>query len=72
MKERDAYNTMVRFLEGRYSQLPSEELCDLLGALHLAADGEPYDPAITEDWNAAVAAAKAEREAAPVPLRKAS
>lgn len=72
MKERDAYNTMVRFLEGRYSQLPSEELCDLLGALHLAADGEPYDPAITEDWNAAVAAIQTERKAVFVPLSEAS
>jgi hypothetical protein len=72
MKERDAYNTMVRFLEGRYSQLPSEELCDLLGDLHLAADGEPYDPAITEDWNAAVAAIQTERKAVFVPLSKAS
>jgi Ser/Thr protein kinase RdoA (MazF antagonist) len=72
MKKRDAYNAMLRFLEDRYRQLPSEGLGELLGDLHLAADGEPYDPAITEDWNAAVVAAKAECEAAPVPLRKAS
>ena len=72
MKERDAYNAMFRFLEERYKQLPSEELCNLLGDLHLSADGEPYDPAITEDWNAAVAAVQAKREAVPVPLRKAS
>jgi hypothetical protein len=72
MKEREAYKAMFRFLEDRYRQLPSEGLGELLGTLHLAADGEPYDPAVAEDWNAAVAAIQTEHEAVFVPLSKAS
>jgi hypothetical protein len=72
MKEPLAYKAMFQFLDDRYRRLPSDELGNLLGEMQLASDGEPYDPAVTEDWDAAVAAVQAEDTAAPVPLRKAS
>jgi hypothetical protein len=72
MKEPEAYQAMFRFLDDYYSRLPSDGLGQLLSEMQLADDGKPFDPAITEDWNAAVAAIQAEREAVPVPLRKAS
>ena len=49
---------MFRFLEDRFSRLPSDELGALLGELALRDDGKPGDLAIIEDWEKAVKAIK--------------
>jgi hypothetical protein len=64
MKEPLAYQAMFRFLDERYRKLPSDELGALLGELQLSADGEPFDPAVTEDWNRAVGTAQQKPELA--------
>ena len=73
MKERLAYKTMLQFLEERYRLLPSDALGSLLGDLQLLADGEPADPAMTEEWDQAVEAAQRAHDSSMTePLRKAS
>ena len=54
MKEPLAYQAMFRFLEERYFRLPSDALGGLLGEMQLTEDGQPYDPAIVEEWDRAV------------------
>jgi hypothetical protein len=51
MREPEAYRMMFEFLEARYRRLPSDALGALLGEMQLAADGEPFDPAIAEEWD---------------------
>jgi len=72
MRERNAYQTMFRFLEDRYRRLPSDALGGLLGEMQLAEDGEPFDPAIGQEWDEAVTAFEASRSISVVPHRKAS
>jgi hypothetical protein len=57
MKDLRAYKIMLRFLEERYSRLPSDALGAPLGELDLRDDGSPGDLAIVEDWERAVAGA---------------
>ena len=54
VKEREAFQIMFRFLEERYSRLPSDALGGLLGEMQLGDDGLPFDQAIVEEWNKAV------------------
>jgi hypothetical protein len=54
MIELNAYKIMVRFLEDRYSRLPSDALGGLLGELTLLEDGRPADSAIVGEWENAV------------------
>lgn len=55
MKDFRAYKIMFRFLEDRYSRLPSDDLGALLGELNLREHGNPCDLAIIEDWERAAA-----------------
>jgi len=73
MKEQEAYEAMVRFLDDRYRRVPSEALGTLLGELQLAADGKPFDPAIEEEWDRAVGVARQARGPRSIePQRRAS
>jgi hypothetical protein len=54
MTKDQAYRAMFAFLDERYSRLPSDALGQLLGEMALLEDGLPADPAIAEEWNAAV------------------
>lgn len=54
MKEPLAYKAMFEFLDERFRKLPSDALGALLGELQLASDGEPFDPAVAEEWDHAV------------------
>ncbi len=58
MIELRAYRIMFRFLEDRYSRLPSDVLGTILSDLSLGiwADGAPGDPAVIAEWERAVAA----------------
>ena len=71
MKELSAYQVMFQFLEDRYRRLPSDELGNLLGEMQLAQDGQPFDPAVGEDWDKAVATWEAARSINVIPHRKA-
>lgn len=58
LDEKQAYDAMTRFLETYWerSGKASDDLATLLGSLNrnLWADGVPADPAMWEDWIAAV------------------
>lgn len=56
MRDLRAFKNMFRFLEDRYSCLPSDDLGALLGELSLQEDGNPADLAIIKDWERAVVA----------------
>ena len=60
MREQAAYKAMVKFLEDRYEQMPSDALGGLLGELNLLPDGTPADPAVSADWDRALG--KVDRE----------
>ena len=51
---------MFHFLEERYKQLPSDDLGALLGDLSVEiwTDGTPGDPAVTGEWERALALAE--------------
>lgn len=51
-----AYLAMFAFLDRQFS-LGWEELGGVLGSMSLLADGSPADPALAQDWRAAVEAA---------------
>jgi hypothetical protein len=64
---------MFQFLEERYRRLPSDALGSLLGDLQLDEDGKPFDPAMAEEWDRAVASAQQEQRPRIVePQRRAS
>lgn len=50
----DAYRAMFRFLEGYIDRTKADEIAALLGSMALADDGVPMDPAMWNDWLAAV------------------
>jgi hypothetical protein len=47
---RQAFETMVLFLEGVYSRTGSDDLGSLLGDLQMLDDGTTADPAAWQDW----------------------
>lgn len=58
MTERESYLAMFAFLEAHYRRTRSEDVGALLGDLSLLPSGSPADPAVTFEWEAAVALAK--------------
>jgi len=54
LSEREAYSAMFAFLEQRFQLSGSDELGALLGSMSLLPNGITADPAIWEDWLAAV------------------
>ena len=55
-----AYAALFWFLHAYWERGKSEEIAILLGDPALRPDGKPMDPAMTEDWLAAVEPAKRE------------
>ena len=50
LTERQAFETMVRFLEGIYERTQSDDIGALLSDLFIAETNETADPAAWEDW----------------------
>lgn len=49
-----AYRAMVAFLEDYYARTNANDVGALLGDLQLDEGGQPYDPAVPADWEAAL------------------
>jgi len=54
---KQAYLAMYSFLDAHYQRTNADDVGALLGSMSLLPDGVPVDPAIAEDWRAAVQAA---------------
>ena len=54
LTDKQAYAAMFRYLEDLYARTRSDEIGGLLGAMSMVPDGLPADPAIADDWRAAV------------------
>jgi hypothetical protein len=50
LTERQAFETMVRFLEGIYERTQSDDIGALLSDLLISEANETADPAAWEDW----------------------
>jgi hypothetical protein len=50
LTEKEAFLTMVSFLEEYYQQTKSDDIGALLGSLQLLGDGMTADPAMWHDW----------------------
>lgn len=50
LNERQAFEAMVRFLEGVYDRTQSDDIGALLSDLLIAETNETADPAAWEDW----------------------
>jgi hypothetical protein len=57
LTEHEAYLAMYSFLEHQWKLRGSDDLAALLGDLSLLPSGSSADPAMKEDWAAAVSAA---------------
>ena len=53
ISEHQAYLAMLAFLDAQHRS-GIEELGALIGSMSLLADGRPADPAITQEWRAAL------------------
>jgi hypothetical protein len=53
MDEREAFEAMSKFL-WQYANRAGDNLFDLLGDIHIEADGGPTDPAAWDDWLACI------------------
>jgi len=51
---KEAYNTMIDFLDQFYEKTYSDDLGSLLGGMTLLEDGMPIDKAVLEDWRNSV------------------
>ncbi|GAB2204987.1 hypothetical protein ROS1_18030 [Roseibium sp. ROS1] len=54
MDEKQSYLAMFSFLEDYYHRTKSDEIGAMLGAMCLASDGKPMDPAYWHEWKQAV------------------
>lgn len=50
LTERQAFDAMVRFLEGVYDRTQSDDIGGLLSDLLIAETNETADPATWKDW----------------------
>jgi len=57
LTSKQAYLAMYAFLDARYQRTKTDDVRALLGSMSFLPDGVPVDPAIAEDWRAAVQAA---------------
>jgi hypothetical protein len=62
MTVEQAYRAMLAFLEREVELTESSDLADLVSEYKLGADGQSRDPAIWEEWLAAVASVHRSRE----------
>ncbi|MFK8031986.1 MAG: hypothetical protein AB8G18_17280 [Gammaproteobacteria bacterium] len=58
---KQAYLAMYSFLENYYTVTKSDEIGGLLGSMSLLSDGVTADPAISQEWQEAVAKVKEDR-----------
>ena len=49
-----AYKAMYIYLNALHEMTGSDDLAGFLGGMSLASDGKPADPAISQDWYAAI------------------
>ena len=68
----EAYLAMFAFLDAHYSRTKSDDIGGLLGDMSLLPSGSPADPAVSEDWAKAVAAARAGKVDATMKHRRAT
>jgi hypothetical protein len=54
MTEKQAYRAMFFYLDAYFERNPNAELGSVLSDLQFLEDGQPADPAVTQDWNQAV------------------
>jgi hypothetical protein len=54
LSSEEAYEAMFNYLENLYFLTNSDDLGGFLGSMTLLPDGKPIDPAIWNDWRAAV------------------
>jgi len=54
LSEKQAFQAMYLFLEKHYQMTGADDIGSLLGVLSLSEDGKTIDPALWEDWLAAV------------------
>lgn len=55
LTKKEAYLSMIHFLEDFLTMVKSDDIASLLGSMHISSDdGEPMDPAIWSDWEDAV------------------
>lgn len=62
LTEIEAFRAMVAFLERYCERGESDEIAILLGSLAMQPDEKPADPALADEWRAAVRAVIAGRE----------
>jgi hypothetical protein len=58
MDANEAYAAMMRFLEKYYELTNADDIGALLGSMELHPDGKPTDPAIWDEWLAAIEAVR--------------
>ena len=59
LTSKQAYLAMYSFLDAHYQRTKADDVGALLGSMSFLPDGVPANPAIAEDWLAAVQAAVA-------------
>lgn len=69
MTSKEAYLATYAFLEVRYNMVQSDDLGNLLSDMSLLSDCNTADPAIWDDWCAAVEKAKSGNVDAGVVLK---
>ncbi len=50
LTQKEAFQTMIAFLEAYYEQTQADDIGALLGSLQLLEDGKPADSAMWQDW----------------------
>ena len=59
LTSKQAYLAMYSFLDAHYQRTKADDVGALLGSMSFHPDGVPADPAVAQDWRAAVQAAVA-------------
>lgn len=54
LNEYQAMQAMIIFLDQYYEQIKSDDIAILLGSLTILDDGKPADPAMWDEWLAAI------------------
>jgi hypothetical protein len=70
LTQRQAYAATFHFLEEFWKRTRSDDVGGLLGAMSLLQDGSPADPAMAQDWRAAVEYALKGGEAGSLELKR--
>lgn len=57
LTQNQAYLAMYSFLAAHYQRSKADDIGALLGSMSMLQDGRPADPAVEDDWHAAINAA---------------